>query len=146
MKYKVSTLLHWFGMGVTPIIVVFITILSLTPPSDIAEIVSIVPFGDKGAHVIAYAAMAFCMMCAVGAGGSEDTIKSTIHRNRRKMISIMILLCIIGGAIELVQPLFSRGAEWGDLLADCVGGVLGLCLGTVVITGVQRWERKRGKQ
>ena len=144
MKIKFSTLLRWFGIWATPIMVVAITILSLSPPSDVVGIVSIFPFGDKGAHVLAYAAMAFCMLCAIGHSGEAGTIIGTIRRNRCQMVSIMILLIIIGGAIELVQPLFLRGAEWQDLIADCIGGVLGLFLGVVIITIVERWEQKRG--
>jgi len=144
VKYSLSTLLRWFGMGATPILLVFVVILSLTPPSEIVGVVSKVPFGDKGAHAIAYAAIAFCMLCGVGVNSKENTIKSTIRRNRRQLISIMVLIFIIGGIIELVQPLFLRGAEWADLIADCIGGILGISLGVVVIIGVQRWEQKRG--
>ncbi len=36
---------------------------------------------------------------------------------------------LYGGAIELIQPMFGRGAEWGDLLADCLGALVGVVPG-----------------
>lgn len=36
-----------------------------------------------------------------------------------------------GGAIELIQPAVGRSAEWGDLLADGIGIVLGIVPGLI---------------
>ncbi len=35
---------------------------------------------------------------------------------------------VLGAAVELVQPVFGRGAQWADLMADIVGLVLGIGL------------------
>jgi hypothetical protein len=36
-----------------------------------------------------------------------------------------------GAAIELIQPLVGRSAEWGDLLADGIGIALGIVPGLI---------------
>lgn len=145
MKYSFSTLVRWVGMGATPIVIVIITILSLSPPAEVSEIVSFIPFGDKGAHMLAYMIMGFCMICGVAHSDGQVTVKYMLRRNRFQIVVIMVLLCLIGATIELVQPLFSRGCELGDLIADCIGGAIGVFLGISIVTLVQKFEQKRGR-
>jgi hypothetical protein len=46
-----------------------------------------------------------------------------------RALLVMLLLAGLGGAIELIQPHFGRGASWRDFGIDILGGLLGLfCL------------------
>jgi VanZ family protein len=47
----------------------------------------------------------------------------------RNALWLAPLALLYGGAIEIIQPLVGRGAEWGDLLADALGIAAGLLPG-----------------
>jgi len=64
--------------------------------------------------------------------------------NPRFALRLAPVLFVYGGAIELIQPSFGRGAEWGDLLADGIGIVAGLSSGWAVRRAFTRG--KRGKR
>lgn len=46
----------------------------------------------------------------------------------RRYVAAFVLTIAVGGAIEIVQPLFGRGAELGDWLNDALGAAAGLAL------------------
>ncbi|MGE0290667.1 MAG: VanZ family protein, partial [Bradyrhizobium sp.] len=46
----------------------------------------------------------------------------------RRYVAAFLLAIAAGGAIEMIQPLFGRGAEWGDWLNDALGAAAGLAL------------------
>ncbi|SLN27550.1 hypothetical protein ROA7450_01109 [Roseovarius albus] len=49
---------------------------------------------------------------------------------RPKAIWWLVPLAVLyGGAIEMIQPAFERGAEWLDLLADSLGALAGVAPG-----------------
>lgn len=49
---------------------------------------------------------------------------------QRTSWQILILAAVFGGAIELIQPLSGRDAEWADLGADMLGAGAGVWVGT----------------
>ena len=62
----------------------------------------------------------------------------------RLALRLSPLALAFGGAIELIQPFFDRGAEWGDLLADGIGVAGGLLLG-LALYPLLPGERGRGR-
>lgn len=77
-----------------------------------------VPFmlRDKVLHLLAFAVLVLPM--AVTAP--------------RQALRIAPVCIAFGAAIEVIQPMFGRGAEWLDLLADALGVGLGLVLGLLL--------------
>jgi VanZ family protein len=64
-----------------------------------------VPGLDKLAHLLAFGAVAAPLA----------------WRFPQHWVRVALLVLVYGGVIEIVQPAFGRGAEWGDLLADGIG-------------------------
>lgn len=82
-----------------------------------------VPGSDKVHHLLAFAALAFPLSVA-----------------RPRLAPWVVLgVVVYGGLIEIIQPHVGRQAEWGDLLADAAGAILGSAAGAA--SGL--W-RKRG--
>ena len=77
---------------------------------------------DKIFHLIAFAALAFPLA----------------RTGRFGLIPVFIGASAFGGAIELIQPSFNRGADLNDWVADVIGVVLG-------ITGGLVYRRIRGR-
>ncbi len=77
---------------------------------------------DKVVHAILYGVLAFLLVKAFAIDG----------RPLRKGTLIFAVLVSIayGAAIELLQeiPILRRSAEWGDLLADAGGAILGAAM------------------
>ena len=92
------------GSAVTLVLAVIIAVLTLAPmPSG-------GPAGsDKLYHVLAFACLAFPLPLV------------------RPRLALWVVLAVTayGGMIEMIQPLFGRQAEWGDLVADGIGAILG---------------------
>ena len=68
---------------------------------------------DKLVHLVAFAVLAF-------------PLAST---GRFGLLPVFIGASAFGGAIELIQPSFSRSADVNDWVADVVGVVFGIGLG-----------------
>jgi len=68
---------------------------------------------DKLVHLIAFAVLAFPLA----------------RTGRFGLLPVFIGASAFGGAIELIQPSFNRGADVNDWAADVVGVVLGIGLG-----------------
>lgn len=83
---------------------------TLSPPGGAG---APLPLTDKQIHALAFALLILPLSC--------------VHPHRALRLAPLFLA--YGGAIELVQPLVGRGAEWGDLLADAIGLAAGLLLG-----------------
>ncbi len=143
MKIHVLRLFHWFGLGSSPLVLLIVTILSLSPSSGSADLISWLPLGDKGAHALAYAALGFCMFCAVAARGETWHPGAVVGTNRWRICAIVVLLIAIGLVIELVQPRFGRSMELPDLVADGIGGLLGIALGILALALGSYWEERR---
>lgn len=94
----------------TALIAVLIAVTTLAPempgPRGVAGI-------DKLWHLLAFAALAVPLAWRFP------------HHWRRVALAALAY----GGAIELVQPVIGREAEWGDFLADGLGAVAGARLG-----------------
>ncbi len=73
------------------------------------------PLNDKQIHFLAFALL---------------TLPVTwVHL--RHAIWLVPLAIFYGGAIEVIQPFFTRSAEWLDLAADAAGAITGLLPGLV---------------
>ena len=68
---------------------------------------------DKLVHFVAFAALAFPLA----------------RTGRFGLLPVFIGASAFGGAIELIQPSFNRGADINDWVADIVGVILGIGLG-----------------
>ena len=93
--------LRWFSV----LLALVIGWLSLAPLTALPAASG----GDKLAHLIAYAALAFPMSL----------------RETRQFMPFHGFIAY-GGAIELVQPLVIRYGEWSDFAVNGLGCVLGL--------------------
>ena len=99
--------------SITVLFAVAILAGTLLPVSQLPEVDS----GDKAAHLIAFALLAFPL--------------NMVARPRWFLLNMGFVL--FGGAIELIQPLVARHGEWLDLGADMLGVVVGM----VVARGLQ---------
>src|SRR4029450_4624244 len=89
-----------------------ITVLSLLPQHDLPK----VGVSDKIEHLLSYFVLAILRSFAV--------------RERRSLLTLFVLLCIMGGVIELLQA-FSPG-RWPDIVdgvVDGAGGAAGVLIG-----------------
>jgi VanZ family protein len=68
---------------------------------------------DKVVHFIAFAALVFPLA----------------RTGRFGLLPVFIGAAACGGAIELIQPNFNRGADLNDWVADVIGVVLGIACG-----------------
>jgi len=145
VKIPVLRFFHWFGLGSSPLVLLTVTVLSLSPSSGSTDLISWIPFGDKGAHALAYAALGFCMFCAVAARGESGYPRAVIGTNRWRIGAVAVLLVAIGLTIELVQPRFGRSMELLDFVADGVGGLLGIAAGLSVLMLGTYWEERSSR-
>jgi VanZ family protein len=85
-----------------------ITVGSLMPLAELPQL----PGSDKTHHLVGYAVLGFC----------------TALRRPQCWLYLVLGFALWGGAIELIQPYVNRYGEWQDLVANCVGLLLGICL------------------
>ena len=130
--------IRWFGIVVTTIVVILILLFSFMP-AESAPRVSWIPFADKGAHLIAYAAYGFSSFLATleipgSSARRRRSSDSALHISSWAGRSIISLVTgtILGALVELVQPTFGRSRE-GDLAADVMGLVVGLAVVLVLL-------------
>jgi VanZ family protein len=92
-----------------------IYIACLIPGSDIPEVN--VPLIDKWVHFALFSGFAFLWLCS---------LSST---NTKKGIFVFIAAALVGLSVELLQEsgiTSGRYFEWNDVLADSIGGILGV--------------------
>jgi VanZ family protein len=89
-----------------------ITVLSLLPQHDLPK----VGVSDKLEHLLSYFVLAILGSFAV--------------RERRSLLYLFVLLCVMGGVIELLQA-FSpgRSPDIVDAIADGAGAAAGVLIG-----------------
>jgi len=108
MMFKPFSIIVLYWRGLSMLILMLITTLSLTP----LEHLPVVPGGDKWHHAIAYAALMF---------------PAALRRPRFwPLMGLFFLLW--SGAIELIQPFVNRYGEWGDMAANASGLLVGFML------------------
>jgi VanZ family protein len=140
-----SPLFSWvriLGRIAAPAILVAIWVLSLLPGETVAQTGWIAIMGDKAAHALAYAAFACSMICAMAKDDMQTSFKEIVQVHRYRILIVIGTVIVLGSGAEVIQPLFSRGFEFLDIVADTLGGLVGIVLGLSVITAVRLVERR----
>lgn len=88
-----------------------IVVFSFAPVKTIAYL----PLKDKSLHLLAYAVVAFLMQLTTGQRGRV----------------VFLAISTLGALIEVFQPLFGRSFDFFDIVANCVGALLGVSLAIV---------------
>ncbi len=139
------------GIVFSFIVGIIILVFSLMPPTKIAgRIPAWIPFGDKGAHTIVYAAMGFSLFLAcirIPGSGRTPTWKRYMASANLRLTSwsgfaaleVLVIGTAIGFGIELIQPLAGRSREFTDLCADLLGLLVGLAFGLLVLRVLSEW-------
>jgi len=104
---------HDLAPWLTACVLVVLLLGTLGPP---LPFVGEMPGNDKLHHVLGFAALTF-PLCA---------------RDPRAALWLVPVAILLGGAIELIQPFVGRTAEWGDLVADGAGALIGAAAGWAV--------------
>ena len=112
--------------AVTAIVAVAIAALSLLPVPQ--PQLPRVDFLDKILHALAYLLLSFLLFASQLPG----------PRPRLVMVSVVGSL-LLGGLIELLQPLTLRRRELADLGADLAGAVTGALLAFALVEPLKRW-------
>lgn len=100
-----------FGVSVLTVIV-----LSLLPDDELPD----VSLSDKISHIIAYGEIV--MLGLLG------------YRGRRQTLTLIVGLPILSGALEIGQLFVpGRSADWLDLVANCVGVIIGIVLARLLM-------------
>lgn len=81
------------------------------------------PHFDKLVHMGLYFPLAFFLV-------AEFTMSKKVNLKKNAVLLTLVLVFLYGGSLELAQEyLFvDRSAEWGDVLSDLIGGVLGISI------------------
>lgn len=85
---------------------------TLTP----AEFLPAAPGSDKLHHVVGFGGWA--LMCAFGP--------------LKRFLFFALLIILLGGAVEMIQPYVNRYGEWLDFYADAAGVIIAI-IGRVLI-------------
>ncbi len=90
-----------WAWAATALLATVLCILTLSPQtSTVAR-----PSPDKLYHFIGFGALALPLCLAFP----------------RHAWAVILGVAAFGAAVEIIQPIVGRGAEWGDLLADMLG-------------------------
>ncbi len=102
--------------------------LSLIPPDEASPAVRAFG-GDKIAHFLAYAALAWSTYLLVTPG---------LRRRYRIFVTIGSGV-LLGIVIEYIQPYFGRGFEFLDIVINTGGTVFGVVIALVLLRIVPEW-------
>jgi len=125
MKHKSMDILSLIGWILSVAVGITIVILSLLPSDDLGDLHFTFAHADKLAHALAYAAFGFFLHLALVSTVPRE------NRSRKLMLPLWRFLLVLsagfflGALMELIQPVFERGLELADLLADVLGTVAG---------------------
>ena len=111
----------WIGCALSACLALVVTFLLLSPMPEGAQLP--VPHLDKVIHAIMFLTVTLPAMLAVPS---------------RWQGAVWLGVLGYSGLIELVQPVFGRGAEWRDLAANAAGAGLAFVL-------ARRWRSDRTK-
>ncbi len=139
-RVPLQSLIRRLGIVLTVVVVIMIVVFSFMP-AETAPRVSWIPFADKGAHLVAYAAYGFASFLATleipgFTSRRRRRSDSTLHISSwagRSIIISLVTGTLLGAMVELLQPTFGRSREWGDLAADFMGLVVGLAVVLVLL-------------
>lgn len=102
----------YLDVPLTLIVMITLTVAMLWPPDQLPS----TPEGsDKLVHFTAFAALAFPLA----------------RTGRFGLLPVFVGASAFGGAIELLQPSFNRGADFNDWISDTIGVTLGIGCGLV---------------
>lgn len=139
------------GIILSCIIGILIVVLSLLPPSRATRIIPAwMPFGDKGGHMLAYAAFGFSLFLAcirIPGSGKTPTWKRYMSASSLRLTSwsgfaameVLIIGVVIGVGMEMLQPLTGRSREFADFVADLLGLLVGIAFGMLVLHLLSEW-------
>jgi VanZ family protein len=139
-----SARVYLIGRILSVIVAIGIMVLSFMPSRDLGGITSRIPFADKGAHAIAYAVFGFFLFLAINPSAKKDDV--AIQSKTLAVMKIILVLLVgilLGLLIELFQPVFGRGMELADLIADAIGTLTGALLALVLLRLGQYVARRR---
>ena len=77
------------------------------------------PLADKWTHMVLFAVFSFCWLCVRPAAGAGYRLL------------ICLLSIVLGWLVEWLQqsfPALGRSFDYNDIIANAIGGVLGLSL------------------
>lgn len=117
MKWVANTVGRLPAYANTLIVLVLILYLTLVPQPLPEETPPLFPGADKVVHAL--------MLWALSTAWAFDSYRRLHKLTKRRLAIILATSIALGGAIEVAQYLMAmgRGAEWADLLADCIGAV-----------------------
>jgi len=127
------------GIIMSIIIVGIISYVSLIP-SDKVEIVNAFPFGDKGAHMFAYAILGIFLYF------SFVRVSFALHHDGKDIIAsnwiilpslfTLFLGIIVGSILEVIQKTVGREFEVLDIVSDGLGLIVGCTIGFYVLKAI----------
>lgn len=91
------------------VVAAVIALFTLSPPGEGTPL----PLSDKMLHALAFAILVLPLGWV----------------RPRWWVGLALIALVFGGAIELLQPMVSRSAEWADWGADAIGVAVGLLPG-----------------
>jgi VanZ family protein len=85
---------------------------------------------DKALHFTAYFGLAWLATLAWG--------------RRIHALLILAVVLALGGALEILQAMVGRDGEWGDMLANALGGLTGTALALLMLWLARVVDARRG--
>lgn len=127
---------------------ILICVFSLLPANDIPH-TSVFPFGDKGAHAIAYAGFGMFAFLSISFSLLAKHLPN-IEINEVKEIlyatfHVFLIGLPLGLIIEIIQSQVGRSFELYDWLADTIGLAVGCIVAAIIHQLVVNYKVKKVK-
>lgn len=132
------------GMVLTPVVMLTITILSLTPGENLSSTTWYPLIGDKGAHALAYTALGCFLQFALSGRHVPTSFTSMLKENGWRVPLVLGISIVLGTIIEIVQPFFGRSFEMLDIVAEVVGTLVGILFALICMGIALSLERRGG--
>lgn len=144
MKNKSMDCLSMIGGILSVVVGITIVILSLLPSGDLGDLRFTFAHADKLAHALAYAAFGFFLHLALVPTVPKENRPCKTMAPFWRFILVLTAGFLLGALMELLQPVFERGLELADLIADVLGTVAGYFAAIPCLRALA-WWRKRGQ-